>query len=478
MLDLTRSAGEPVGRIGTALRRARALLSADDTDGVARRSGAIALVIRLASAGLAYVAQVVFARMMGQFEYGVFAYTWVWFLVFSAVATLGFGDSPVRYVAQLREREEVAHLRGFIRFAPLVMLVSSVAFGAIVIALLPFAGRFLEHAYLMPMALMVISVPFACLQSFLEGLGRSYNWTIPALLPVYILRQGLLLVIMAAAVALGFDATAITGYHLPRPDNGDFDRLPGAGHPAARPSRGRARTRAPTGRASGCAARRPLPFSTARNTFPPSPTCSSSPSSCSPAAIAIYFAATRIIQVVNLIPYAATVGTAHLFSAAFTRGDHDELQRLCRQVAATTLAIAAVALAIMVGAGDRLLDMFGHGFDAGYTPLVILAAGVLARVAAGPAEDMLNMTGHGNVSASTYLAVVVVNVLLAVALIIPFGLNGAAVASAISLALRALWLSWAVWRRLQIHTSILAILAAGGLSAVQFRNEHLRAPAE
>ena len=477
MLDFTRSAGESVGRIGTALRRASALLSADDTDGVARRSGAIALVIRLASAGLAYVAQVVFARMMGQFEYGVFAYTWVWFLVFSAVATLGFGDSPVRYVAQLREREEIAHLRGFIRFAPLVMLASSVAFGAIVIALLPFAGRFLEHAYLMPMALMVISVPFACLQSFLEGLGRSYNWTIPALLPVYILRQGLLLVIMAAAVALGFDATAITGYIclvLTMVISTAYQAL------AIRRRVHRVVERGPRAYRPREWMRGSAPFAVLYGTQHLSSFADVLVLSffVSPAAIAIYFAATRIIQVVNLIPYAATVGTAHLFSAAFTRGDHDELQRLCRQVAATTLAIAAVALAIMVGAGDRLLHMFGHGFDAGYTPLVILAAGVLARVAAGPAEDMLNMTGHSNVSASTYLAVVVVNVLLAVALIIPFGLNGAAVASAISLALRALWLSWAVWRRLQIHTSILAILAAGGLSAVRFRNEHLRAPAE
>ena len=51
------------------------------------------------------------------------------------------------------------------------------------------------------------------------------------------------------------------------------------------------------------------------------------------------------------------------------------------------------------------------------------------------------MTGHGGVSASTYLVVVVVNVALAIALIIPFGLNGAAVASAIALALRAFWLA-------------------------------------
>ena len=167
-------------------------------------------------------------------EYGVFAYTWVWFLVFSAVATLGFGDSPVRYVAQLRERGEIAHLRGFIRFAPLTMLVASVAFGALLIALLPFAGNFLDHAYLLPMALMAVSIPFACIQSFLEGLGRSYNWTIPALFPVYILRHGLLLTLMGAAVALGFEADGADRFCLPDPHYGPLHRLSGGRDP--RPS--------------------------------------------------------------------------------------------------------------------------------------------------------------------------------------------------------------------------------------------------
>ena len=125
-MDLTFSTDEPAGRFHAALRKARAFRTATDTAAVARRAGAIALVIRLTSAGLAYIAQVVFARLMGQYEYGVFAYTWVWFLVFAAIATLGFGDSPVRYVAQLRERGEFAHLRGFIRFAPMVIAASSI----------------------------------------------------------------------------------------------------------------------------------------------------------------------------------------------------------------------------------------------------------------------------------------------------------------------------------------------------------------
>jgi O-antigen/teichoic acid export membrane protein len=180
-----------------------------------------------------------------------------------------------------------------------------------------------------------------------------------------------------------------------------------------------------------------------------------------PAEIAIYFAATRIIQVVNLVPYAATVGTAHLFSASHTLGDHGALQRLCRYVVATTFVIAIAAIGILVAGGDRLLAMFGAGFEAGYTPLVILAVGVVMRVAAGPAEDLLNMTGHSGLSASTYLVIVGVNVAFAVPLIMLFGVNGAAMAGAIALTLRALWLAFAARRRLGVNTSILAVLPFG-----------------
>src|SRR6185436_12739368 len=207
-------------------------------------------------------------------------------------------------------------------------------------------------AYLLPMALMAISIPFACIQSFFEGLGRSYNWTIPALFPVYILRHGLLLTLMASAVALGFEATARTGFvcliltmiaSTAYQAVAIFRRLRKVLEPGERAYRPRewVRGSAPFAVLYGAQHLSSFADVLVLSFF------------VSPAEIAIYFAATRIIQVVNLIPYAATVGTAHLFSASYTRGDHDELQRLCRQVAALTLAIAAAALAIMVGAGGH-----------------------------------------------------------------------------------------------------------------------------
>ena len=466
------------GSLKALLAGVRDFVTRKDTAGVARRGAAIALAIRLGSAALAYVAQVVLARLMGQYEYGVFAYTWIWLLVVSAVAMLGLGDSPLRYIAQLRERNEDAYLRGFLRFALLGVLVGSTIIGAALVAVLPLAGAWIEHAYLMPMALMAISIPFIAVQSCLEGIGRSFNWIIPALLPVYILRHGLLLVVMVAAVALGVDATAAnaficliavmvvsTAYQaaailIP------LRRVVAPGPRAYRPAEW-ARGSAPF--AVLYAAQHMASFADVLvlSFF------------VSPAEIAVYFAATRIIQVVNLIPYAATVGTAHLFSATHTRGDHDGLQRLCSHVAVTNFAIATLAVGTIVVVGERLLGMFGGGFEAGYTPLVILAAGVIARVAAGPAEDVLNMTGHSSLSASTYLAIVVLSVALAVALVIPFGVNGAAVASAAALVIRALWLSRAARKRLGVRTSILSLVPPNALSGrFGSRRSPAGAPAE
>jgi O-antigen/teichoic acid export membrane protein len=445
------------GRLHSLSETARRFLTATDTAGTARRGAAVALVIRLANAALAYVAQVVLARLMGQYEYGLFAYTWVWFMVAGAVATLGFGDSPIRYIAQLRERGEDAHLRGFLRFAPLVTLVTSVAFGAVAIAIVSQAGPLIGTAYVLPMALMALCLPFACLQAFLECVGRSYGWMVPALLPIYILRHGLLLLFMVGAVWAGLEASAVTAFlcliltlvlTLAYQATAIMLRLRRVivpGEVAYRP-REWLRGSAPFSVLHGCAHLSSFADVLVLSFF------------VSPAEIAIYFAATRIIQVVNLIPYAATVGTAHLFSAAHTRGDHEELQRLCRHVALTTFLIAVTAVAVLVATGHFLLDMFGHGFEAGFVALVILAAGVVARVTAGPAEDVLNMTGHGSLSASTYAATVAINIGLNAALIGPFGIAGAATATSFALMLRALYLAVAARRKVGVDTSVLSLL--------------------
>jgi O-antigen/teichoic acid export membrane protein len=453
------------------------LRTSRDAAGAARRAAAVALVIRLGNAGLAYVAQVEMARLMGQFEYGLFAYTWVWFLVFSAVSTLGFGDSPLRFIPMFRERGELAEMRGFLRFAALITIGAAVATALLVVLLLPYADNFIGHAYFLPMVLMGVALPFACIQSYLEGVGLAFGWTVPALLPIYILRHGLLLVFMLASVAIGFEATAVSGFvclilalalaliyqaaHILWRLRQVVPKGP--------------RAYAPKRWLSGSAPFAVLYGAANLSSFADVLVLSFF---VSPAEIAIYFAATRIIQVVNLVPYAATVGTAHHFAASYSRGDHDELQRLCNHVTVATFAIAVAAVGLLLGIGDWLLAMFGEGFEAGYTPLLILAVGIVARVVAGPAEDILNMTGNGGVSASTYLAIVAVNIVLAVALVLEFGIAGAAVASAFALTARAFWLSAAVHGRLGINTTVFFALRHSWPGRPGLRAAEMQTPAE
>jgi O-antigen/teichoic acid export membrane protein len=465
-------ATEPAsGRASSLASRLREFLTSGGTGATAQRAAVTALVIRLASAAFAYLAQVVLARVMGQHEYGVFAYTWVWFLVFSAIATFGFGDSPLRFIAQLRERGETDHLRGFLRFAALAILASSVAVGGLLIAVLPFMGGLIDSVYLMPMALMAVSIPFACLQSLLEGIGRSFNWPVPALVPVYILRHGLLLVVMLVAVHFGLAPTALSAFLclIVTMTIGTAGQalviVPRLRHVVTPGPRAYRRTEWLCGS---------IPFAViyAAQHLASFADVLVLSFFVDPGTIAVYFAATRIIQVVNLVPYAATVGTAHLFSASHTRGDYAGVQRLTRYVVTANVVIASAATLLIVAGGDWLLGMFGTGFEAGHTPLVILAVGVLARVAAGPAEDVLNMTGHGALSASTYVVIVAVNAALAAILIVPFGVNGAATASAVALVVRAVWLSYSAHRRLGIDTSLLAAIGH------RLRRSPAEAPAE
>ncbi len=467
----------PAGRVRGFLALARNALADSDERARARRASLIALALRVGNAVLAYGTQVVLARLMGQFEYGIFAFTWVWLLVFGSISTLGLGDSPVRFVPALRETGRHDELRGFLRFAAITSIVTPVVLATIFLLGISFAGPWIESAYVYPLLLMAVAMPFGCFQAYMENVGRAYFWTMPALFPVYILRHSLILVYMVAAVALGFEATAVTAF--------------------------------------GCTILAMVTatiwqtyqiFGRLRKTVPPGPRVyrlkewlvGSAPFAVlegmfhlfaymavlvlsffvSPAQIGIYFAATRIVQVVAFIPYAASVGSAHLFSASHAAGDQARLTTLTREVSLVSFVASAGVTILVVTTGVWLLQLFGEGFQAGYDVLLILAVGMVARAIFGPAEDILNMTGFSHLSATTYVVMVVINGVLNVALIIPFGITGAAIATTLALTIRSIWLAWAVRQRLGLDTSIVGAWALLAETVGRWRKGKAATPAQ
>ena len=80
---------------------------------VQRLAGTVFL-IRVASALLAFGSQVLFARWMGSFEFGIYVYVWTWVLLLGQAIDLGLGTAAQRFIPEYRERGLLALLRGFV----------------------------------------------------------------------------------------------------------------------------------------------------------------------------------------------------------------------------------------------------------------------------------------------------------------------------------------------------------------------------
>lgn len=58
------------------------LLSGRDEVSRAQRMALVAFAVRIVSAGIAFISQIILARLMGEFEYGLFAFVWVLVILF------------------------------------------------------------------------------------------------------------------------------------------------------------------------------------------------------------------------------------------------------------------------------------------------------------------------------------------------------------------------------------------------------------
>ena len=78
-----------------------------------RLAGTI-FIIRVVSAGLAYLSQILLARWMGGSDYGVYVYVWTWVLLLGSMMDFGISVSAQKLIPEYRTRGEHALLRGFL----------------------------------------------------------------------------------------------------------------------------------------------------------------------------------------------------------------------------------------------------------------------------------------------------------------------------------------------------------------------------
>ncbi len=444
---------------GGFIARARLLLqnlgAGSDAQSHAGRQAIGAFAIRVASAALAYLGQIFLARLLGQFEYGVFAYVWIWVIILGQISALGFGQSIIRFVPRYLEKSRPQHLQGYLRFAQGVVLLGSTFIALLAAAVLYLFAAQISNLYVWPLFLAVICIPLIAFADLQEGIARGFGWVNMALVPPYLMRPLLLIAGLALAIWLGAPVTAATavGVAIGSTWLALVAQMLLLRRKIARQTQ-QAAQRAYKPRYWIKAA---LPLILVDsfyllqtyadllvlNLYVP------------PDQLAVYFATVKTVGLVSFIHYAVGAATQQRFSGLQAVGARQELATFVQTTTHWTFWPALLATFGILALGYPLLWLFGANFTTGYPLMFMLAAGILLHASMGQAEYLLNMLGHQNKVAMILFATLLINLGLNFALVPAFGLAGAAFATTLTLALQGALFSIVAYRAEGLKTWLL-----------------------
>src|ERR1700753_1939949 len=445
-MDAQPVATSPTGAIG----RLRSLLGGSSEASVTKRLAGTVFLIRVLSAGFAYLSQILLARWMGGSDYGIYVYVWTWVLLLGSMMDFGISSSAQKIIPEYRARGEHALLRGFLSGSRwmtfTVSSVVSLALAGLVKLLSPWIGA----SEIIPLYIGCATLPAFVLNTNQAAIARSHDWMRLGLMPQFVIRQGLIIGLTAGALALGLHLGATTAMLASAGAvwiamigqmivlNRKLARHIEPG-PRAHDFRGWLAISLPILLVESFYLLLSYTDVLVLQQFRSSEE------------VGVYFAVVKQLALVSFIHYAMAATTAHRFAEYHALGDKPRLEAYVMHAIKWTFWPWLTATALLLALGKPLLWLFGSKFVGGYDIMFIAAIGLVVRSAIGPVERLLNMLGHQQICALAYALAFVMNVVLCVALVPRFGGHGAAAATSISLTFETVLLFWIVRRRLGLH---------------------------
>ena len=352
-----------------------------------------AFLIRVASAGLIYISQVLFARWMGSFQFGVYIYVSTWVVLIGSLAPLGIGYLAQRFIPEYAANGDDERLRGFIagsRWLCFGIGSAAALAGAGIVWML---GDRIPGYYLFPFMVGLATLPIFAVGCVQDSIARSYNWIDLALIPAYIAQPLLILAAMAAIDFAGFPASANAAVivvttmfwtsvllQMTLLQRRLADRVP------AGPKRHEVghwlRTGLPVFLVEGFYFLLTHTDILLLQLY------------VTPDRIAVYYAAIKTMALVAFIHFAVSAACAHRFSEYRFSGDRERLAALVANASRWTFWPSLGMTFVLIALGKPILMLFGPEFAAGYPLICLLAVGLLARASVGPVERLLTMLGE------------------------------------------------------------------------------------
>lgn len=390
--------------------------------------------LQLAGTALALFTSVILARALGPAGYGAFAFAIALIYLLAIPSALGLDQLLIREVARYVEGRRLAALKGLLRRSDQLALGVSLIIASIAGVVAYLMSEIKGTSPMLSAVWMGLPViPMLALtrlrQSALQGLDRVVRGQVPEtvawpilflmLIAAYLLllqhrltaATALVLQVLACAGGLLL-ATVLLRRHLPV---------------AVRGVHAEYRTREWLGSAFPLVLVAGLQVVNARTDTMMLAALKGAE------AVGIYGVASRGAGFVGFFLMAGQRSLAPTIASLHKRGDTADLQRIVTTTARWILVVSTpIALVFILGGRWILAFVYGPAFSPGHLPLALLSIGYLGGVATGPVAFLLVMTGNEQDAARGVALGATLNIVLNAALIPPFGLAGAAVATGLS----------------------------------------------
>lgn len=434
--------------------RLRAWLRDTRDHSLAQRVAGAAYAIRVASAMVVYLSQVVLARWMGNSEFGIYVYVWTWVLLVGDIIHLGLPLAAQRLIPSYNAANSHDSLRGFAFGAWRLALGCSVA-GAVAGALIVKSLEgFIDARQIVPLYLACAALPFVTLSIVLDGIARNYNWIGLALAPHFLWRPLLVLALVAGAYLARLPADAVTAMTIVVVAAAAM-----AGVQLVMIQCRLAKVIAPGPRRyeikTWLGTSVPMILVWGFYTLLTYTDVIVLQQFRSPEDVAHYYGAARTLLLVSFVYFSVAAAVAHRFTSYHLAGDHEGLGAFVASTVRWTFWPSLLATVLILALGWPLLRLFGPSYVAAYPAMFVLAIGPLARASVGPAERLLNMLGAQRACAVVYATAFAINLVGCVLLVPHIGIMGAAVATSSAIVFESVALYVVTKRRLGLHVFII-----------------------
>lgn len=163
-----------------------------------------------------FVSRIILVRYITQSEYGIFSLALVLTGIFATISTLGLQQGSTRYIAYFRGKKEEGKVRGVISSSIKIALIASIIFSLILFLLADFISTNIFHSseLSIPLKIFSVAIPFTVLIGIFASLFRGFDKVEPKVYFQNILMSVIYISLLAGAVLLGLSFLGVLYAYL------------------------------------------------------------------------------------------------------------------------------------------------------------------------------------------------------------------------------------------------------------------------